>query len=278
MTERIAVIGLACRFPGAWGAGQFWRNLIDGTDSVTRATPRPVPGGTGEYVPARGELGDAEWFDAEYFGFSPREARVTSPQHRVFLECAAAALDNAGHDPWRHPGSIGVYAGGTQTGYAELLRSARDRLPSVTDWEILIGSGADFMPSRTAYKLGLRGPAVAVQAACATSLVAVHMAMRALRAGDCDIALAGGASVHYPAKQSPYSKGGIIARDGVCRTFDARAGGTVGGDGVGLVVLRRLDDALAEDDNIRAVIRGSAVNNDGADRIGYTAPGVARPP
>ncbi|RAJ43056.1 phosphopantetheine binding protein [Kitasatospora sp. SolWspMP-SS2h] len=275
----VAVIGMACRYPGAADPEEFWQNLVRGLDSVTRFPPRPVPGpagpaGAAEYVPARGLLEDPEWFDAAYFGFSPRESRVISPQHRVFLECAVEALEDAGCDPERFPGAIGVYAGSTDTSYAEVVRSRREELGPLTDMEILVGNAPDYLASRVAYKIGLRGPAVVVQAACATSLVAVHTAAQALLAGDCDVALAGGAAVRVPAKESPYVEGGILSRDGTCRTFDAGAAGTVGGDGAGIVVLKRLSDALAHGDTVRAVLRGSAVNNDGAHRIGFTAPSV----
>lgn len=275
-SAHIAVIGLACRFPGAQSPEEFWENLVRGVDAITRF-PRRLTGANGsgrEYVPAGGFLKDPEWFDAEYFGYSPREARIIDPQQRVFLECAMEALESAGCDPDRHLGTIGVYAGGTDTEYATILRSRRAMLPSVTNWEIRVATGADFLGTRVAYKLGLRGPAVTVRAACATSLVAVHVAVQALLAGDCDLALAGGASVHVPAVPSDYTEGGIISPDGTCRTFDVAAQGIVGGDGVGLVVLKRLPEALAGGDPIHAIIRGSAVNNDGADRVGYTAPGV----
>jgi phthiocerol/phenolphthiocerol synthesis type-I polyketide synthase E len=275
----IAVIGMACRFPGAGDPGAFWRNLVGGLDTVTRLTARPLPGRAADdqgaqYVPARGLLKDPEWFDAGYFGYTPREARLISPQHRVFLECGVEALEHAGYDPERYSGAIGVYAGGTQTAYAQILESQRATLKSVTDWEILLGSGTDFLVSRLAYKLGLRGPSVTVQAACATSLVAVHIAIQALLSGDCSVALAGGIAVHVPAKDSRYAKGGILSADGTCRTFDAAASGTVGSDGAGIVVLKRLADALADADHIHAVIRGSAVNNDGSDRVGFTAPSI----
>ncbi|MFI6704136.1 type I polyketide synthase [Streptomyces sp. NPDC050509] len=283
-STHIAVIGMACRFPGAGDLDAFWRNLTDGVDTVTRSAPLPVAGagsgpvrdGSGPartYVPARGLLKDPEWFDAGYFGYSPREARIIGPQHRVFLECAVEALEHAGYDPQRHPGSIGVYGGGTDTSYAQLLRRPGSA-PAATDMEILLGNAVDYLVTRVAYKLGLRGPAVTVQAACATSLAAVHTAVQALLAGDCDLALAGGVAVHAPAKTSPYVEGGIIAADGVCRTFDAAAGGTVGSDGAGIVVLKRLSEALADGDHVHAVLRGSAVNNDGSDRIGFTAPSI----
>lgn len=278
-TAHIAVIGMACRLPGAADPGTFWRNLIGGVDTITRLPEQPVPGrganGSGaQYVPARGLIKDPEWFDAGYFGYTPREARLISPQHRVFLECGVEALEDAGYDPARYSGAIGVYAGGTETGYAQILKSQRATLPSVTDFEILLANGADFLVSRLAYKLGLRGPAVTVQAACATALVAAHLAIQALLSGDCDLALAGGIAVHVPAKYSPYAKGGILSADGTCRTFDAAADGTVGSDGAGLVVLKRLADALADGDHIHAVVRGSAVNNDGSGRVGFTAPSI----
>ena len=273
LSGQIAVIGMACRFPGAADYTAFWRNLTGGVDSVTRFPPRPLPNG-GKYVPARGLLDDPEYFDAGYFGYSPREARTISPQHRVFLECAAQALDDAGHDPARYAGAIGVYAGGAETSYAQTLRSQRAALPALTDWEILLATGTDFLASRVAYKLGLRGPAVVVQAACATSLVAVHAAIAALLSGDCDLALAGGVAVHVPAKDSQFVAGGIISASGICATFDAAADGTVGADGAGVVVLKRLTEALADRDHVHAVIRGSAVNNDGSRRVGFTAPSV----
>ncbi|GAA2777041.1 type I polyketide synthase [Saccharopolyspora taberi] len=270
----IAVVGMACRFPGARDVDEYWSNLVNGVDSVTRYAEQPVAGGRDSYIPARGLLADPEWFDAGYFGLSLREARLISPQHRVFLECAAEALEDAGCDAPRYPGLIGVYGGGSETGYGHVVRSRRDGLSGVTDWEILLGSAQDFMLSRVAYKLGLTGPAINVQAACATALVAVHTAVQALLSGDCDLALAGAASVHYPEKQTPYSEGGIIAKDGTCRAFDHRGSGTVGGDGAGIVVLKRLSDALADNDTVHAVVRGTAVNNDGSHRAGFTAPGV----
>ncbi|MDF3142777.1 polyketide synthase, partial [Streptomyces sp. T21Q-yed] len=263
----IAVIGLACRFPGARDSDEFWRNLIAGKDSVTR-----VNGPQG--VAARGLLEDPERFDAAYFGVSPREARLINPQHRLFLECAVEALENAGHDPARHPGAVGVYAGSSENAYAYILKAQRARLPSVSDWEIRVANGSDFLCSRVGYKLGLRGPTVAVQAACATSLVAVHLAVQGLVNGDCDLALAGGVTVRLPTVPDTPSAGGIQAPDGVCRAFDADARGVVAGDGAGIVVLKRLAEALADGDRVDAVIRGSAVNNDGPGRIGFTAPGI----
>lgn len=271
---QIAVIGMACRFPGARDPEEFWANLAAGVDSVTRFPPRPVPGGQGSYIPAGAFVTGPEWFDAGYFGYSPREAQIIDPQQRVFLECAAEALEDAGCDPERHRGPIGVYAGSGDTSYAATLRARQATLPSVTDWEIRLATGADFLTSRVAYKLGLRGPTITVRAACATSLVAVHLAAQGLLAGDCDLALAGGVTIRLPAEPGLYAEGGVVSPDGRCRSFDAGARGLVGGQGACVVALKRLPEALADGYPVRAIMRGSAVNNDGPDRIGYTAPSV----
>ncbi|MGW1433157.1 type I polyketide synthase [Streptomyces sp. NPDC002431] len=264
-TVPVAVIGMACRFPKAGNADEFWRNLVEGRDAVTRVTG---PRGTA----ARGLLDDPECFDAHYFGMSPREARLVNPQHRVFLECAVEALEDAGVDPARYQGTVGVYGGSSENAYAHGLIARGARQPSVSAYEIRMGNGADFLCSRVAYKLGLRGPAVAVQAGCATSLVSVHLAVQGLLSGGCDLALAGGVTVRFPFVLDEATEAGIQAPDGVCRAFDADARGAVGADGVGLVVLKRLDRALADGDRIDAVVLGSAVNNDGADRMGFAAP------
>ncbi|HEX8106576.1 MAG TPA: polyketide synthase, partial [Kofleriaceae bacterium] len=268
----LAVVGMALRFPGAADPDAFWRNLAGGVESITRL---PAPAGAA-HVPACGVLADPDCFDAELFGYAPRDALIIDPQHRVFLECAWEALEHAGYDPTRYPGPIGIYAGSSQTGYAELLRARRDAelLAGIGDFALRVGSGLDFLTSRVAYKLGLRGPAVTVQTACSTSLVAIHLACQALLAGDCEIALAGGVTVHVPACPGEYSADGILSADGRCRAFDAAAGGTVGGDGAGVVVLKRLDAALADGDAIHAVVLASAINNDGAGKAGYTAPSV----
>ncbi len=268
----LAVIGMAVRLPGASTPAEYWHNLAGGVESITAL---PVPAGA-RHQPACGLLADPDCFDAEFFGYAPREALIIDPQHRVFLECAWEALEDAGYDPTRFAGLIGVYAGSSQTGYANLLAGRRDSplLADVGDFELRLGCGLDFLTTRASYKLGLRGPAVTVQTACSTSLVAIHLAAQALLAGECDLALAGGATVHVPAYPGEYSETGILSADGHCRAFDATADGTVGGDGAGIVVLKRLSEALADGDTISAVILGSAVNNDGADKIGYTAPSV----
>ncbi|MFJ6618136.1 type I polyketide synthase [Kitasatospora sp. NPDC091335] len=268
----LAVVGMAGRYPGARDLGEFWDNLVKGTESVTRFPGDPS---TPEYVPALGVLEDADGFDAAFFGYSPREALILDPQQRLFLTCAWEALEDAGYDPRSCAGPVGVYAGSSQTGYLDTLMAHRDRLGPVSEWQLRLATGIDFLTSRVAHRLGLTGPAVTVQTACSTSLVAVHLAAQALLSGECDLALAGGASVNVPARLPEYSEGGVISPDGRCRAFDARARGTVAGNGVGIVVLKRLADALRDGDHVRAVLRGTAVNNDGLDKVGFTAPGVA---
>ena len=266
----IAVVGMAGRFPGAANVDEYWANLVGGVESLTVfPTDDPV-----DHVPSAGVVEDADRFDAAFFGCSPAEALILDPQHRLFLESAWEALEDSGCDPSTYPGAIGVYGGSTESGYLERLRSQPERLPAVGDFQLRVATGIDFLTTRVAYKLGLRGPAVTVQTACSTSLVAIHLAAQALLGGECDMALAGGVTVTAPAEPGEYDEGGIIARDGHCRTFDADAGGTVAGNGVGIVVLKRLADALAEGDQIRAVLMGSAVNNDASAKIGFTAPGV----
>jgi acyl transferase domain-containing protein len=267
--SHLAVIGMAGRFPGASDVDTFWDNLAAAVESVTQ-WPREPDG----HIPACGVLADADCFDADFFGFAPRDALMLDPQHRLLLECAWHALEHAGYDPDRTTGPIGVYAGSSHTAYAEYLSARRAELDGVGDFALRLGTGMDFLTTRVSYKLGLTGPAVTVQTACSTSLVAIHLAGQALLAGECDLALAGGVTAHVPPYPGEYSADGIIAADGHCRAFDARATGTVGGDAVGLVVLKRLEDAHADGDTIHAVMRGSAVNNDGSDKIGYSAPSI----
>ncbi len=265
----VAIVGIAGRFPGASDLRAFWQGLATGTESVTR-----FDSGAGGATPAYGVVEDADSFDAAFFGIAPGEALMLDPQHRVFMECAWEALENAGCDPATYPGSIGVYGGSGDTGHFGTLRANRDRWPGVSDWHLRLASGADFLTSRVAYKLGLTGPAVTVQTACSTSLVAVHVAAQALLTGECDMALAGGVTVRVPAPIDELADAGVIAADGRCRAFDAAADGTVGGDGAGIVALKRLEDAIADGDHVHAVIRGSAINNDGAGKMGFAAPSV----
>jgi amino acid adenylation domain-containing protein len=279
----IAVVGMAGRFPGARGVEQFWKNLRAGVESVTFFTDEeliaagvdPATLARPDYVKAGVVLEDVEQFDASFFGYSPREAEVMDPQHRLFLECAWEALERAGHDPERDGGSVGVFAGAGASTYAHNLLTHPEIVEAVGGLQIAIGNDKDHLPTHVSYKLNLRGPSVAVQTACSTSLVAVHMACQSLLNGECRTALAGGASIHVAGKQGyVYQEGGIYSPDGHCRAFDEQARGTVSGSGVGVVVLKRLEDALADGDHVHAVIKGSAVNNDGSAKVGYTAPSV----
>ena len=282
----VAVIGMAGRFPGARHPDELWRNLIRGKESIRFFSDEEVaaagvdpqvlaePG----YVKAGGVLDGVELFDAEYFGFSPREAERMDPQHRIFLECAVEALENAGCDPHNHDGSIGVYAGaGANTYLFNQLRGNGGFVEPSGAYALFLGNDKDFLTTWVSYKLRLDGPSVSVQTACSTSLVAVHLACQSLLHGECEMALAGGVSIAVPQDAGYlYQEGMILSPDGHCRAFDARAAGTVRGSGAGIVVLKPLAAALAAGDRVRAVIRGSAINNDGASKVGYTAPSVER--
>ncbi|MGD2116439.1 MAG: polyketide synthase, partial [Acidobacteriota bacterium] len=281
--DAIAVVGLGCRFPGARNADEFWRNLCGGVESIrTFSTTEladagvdPSLAGHPRYVPRRGTVDGIERFDAEFFGLTPREAEITDPQHRLFLECAWQALESAGYAPGTFEGRAGVYAGVRINSY--LLRNLlpnRELVAAAGDFPVLTGNDKDYLSTRVSYKLDLRGPSVTVQTACSTSLVAVHLACESLLSGECDLALAGGVNLEVPQAQGyVYAEEGILAPDGHCRAFDAAARGTVPGSGLGAVVLKRLDDAVDDGDRIRAVLRGWAMNNDGGAKVGYTAPG-----
>lgn len=281
--SEIAVIGLAGRFPGAKTINQFWDNLKNGVESISFFTDEELLASGVEshilndhnFVKARAELDDVELFDAEFFGFSPREAQITDPQHRLFLECSWEALEVAAYNPETFNGLIGVYAGSSFNGYLLNIYLDPTFRNSVDHHQMMIAGDKDFLTTRVSYKLGLEGPSYAVQTACSTSLVAVHLASQGLLNGECDMALAGGVSVKYPRKTGYfYREGGITSPDGHCRTFDAKAQGTVGGEGVGIVVLKRLEDALEDRDCIHAILKGSAINNDGSLKVSYTAPRI----
>jgi phthiocerol/phenolphthiocerol synthesis type-I polyketide synthase E len=277
----VAVIGIGCRFPGAADPEAFWDNLAAGVESVTFFTGEQLaaagaPGWLRDhprYVPAQGVLRDADRFDAAFFGVSPQEAALLDPQQRVLLECAWHTLEDAGRPPSPSTGRIALFAGGYRNSYVEL--AGRDPDPH-RSFLLGIGNEPDYLASRAAYLLDLTGPAVTVQTACSSSLVAVHLAVQALLSGECELALAGGVTVR--AAEGPgyvAAEGGLYSPDGHCRAFDAAADGAVIGEGVGLVALKRLSAAQADGDRIRAVIKGSAIGNDGAERVGYTAPSVA---
>lgn len=283
--EAVAIVGMAGRFPGARGLEEFWRNLRDGVESIRFFTDEELAAAgiaphvlsDPTYVKARGELADIDLFDAALFRFTPREAEIADPQQRIFLECVWEALEDAGYDAARYQGDIGLYGGASMNTYLiNNLLSNRRLIDAMGLLQTSVFSRNDHLTTHTAYTLNLKGPSVTVQTACSTSLVAVHMACQALTGYQCDMALAGGVAVSVPNRIGYlYQEGGIESPDGHCRAFDARASGTVSGSGSGVVVLKRLADALADGDDIRAVIRSTAINNDGAEKIGYTAPSVA---
>ncbi|WP_170158697.1 non-ribosomal peptide synthetase/type I polyketide synthase [Micromonospora noduli] len=279
----IAVVGMALRVPGAATLDAFWSNLRDGVESLTTLDDAdliadgvaPEEFNHPDYVRALGVLDDPAGFDARFFGFSAREAQLLDPQHRIFLECAWEALEHAGHPFDSTTPVTGVYAGVGESSYLlhNLLPNA-DLVARVGAFQTSIGNDKDFLPTRVSYKVNLRGPSISVQTGCSTSLVAVHMAAQALLAGECDVALAGGATVIARRRGYRHTQGGILSADGHCRAFDAEATGAVAGSGAGVVVLKRLADAMTDGDLVHAVIRGSAVNNDGDRKVGFTAPSV----
>jgi len=282
LLEGVAIVGMACRFPGANDIESFWRNLCDGVESITffsdeeldRLAVDPAESSDPKYVRARGIIDGVEEFDAGFFGFTRKEAEITDPQHRLFLECCAEALEHAGCDAYGR--AVSVYGGAGANMYlmnhlanSGYLRDGGNLL------QALLHNKNDHMVTRVAYKLNLKGPSAAVQTACSTSLVAVSMACQALLSYQTDAALAGGATIMVPQNIGYlYNDAGIMSPDGHCRAFDATAKGTVSGNGVGVVVLKRYQDAVEAGDTIWAVIRGSAINNDGALKAGYTAPSV----
>ncbi|AZM55527.1 hypothetical protein DMA15_25565 [Streptomyces sp. WAC 01529] len=279
----IAIVGMSGRFPGAPDLDTYWANLRDGVCSLTDFTEAelladgadPAELRRPEHVPAKGYLADADRFDAELFGFNRTEAAALDPQHRLLLETAWAALEDAGRDPLAARDRTGVYVGGSPTEHMLAAHTDRRLAASLGAMQIRILTDREFLAPWISYRLGLEGPSLTVQTACSTSLTAVHLAAQALLLGECDTALAGGVSVDTVRRQGyVHYEGGIFSPDGRCRPFDERAGGTVPGSGVGVVVLRRLSDALADGDPIRAVVRGSALTNDGATKVGFTAPGV----
>jgi acyl transferase domain-containing protein/thioesterase domain-containing protein/acyl carrier protein len=281
----IAIVGMAGRFPGARNLREFWQNLHDGVESIRSLTDGELlaAGADAEelrqadYVKRASILDDVPLFDAAFFGLSPRDAAIMDPQHRHFLECAWEALEDAGHPPHGFSGSIGVFAGSGMNSYLIHNLLANRRLTESAGLFQLkqTGNDKDVLATRVSYQLDLRGPSINVQTACSTSLVAVHLACQSLLNYECDMALAGGVTIEIPhGRGYTYREGEILSRDGHCRSFDAASTGTVFGSGAGIVVLRRLEDAIADRDNLRAVILGSAINNDGARKVGYLAPSV----
>ncbi|WP_165949705.1 type I polyketide synthase [Micromonospora sp. KC207] len=281
--ERIAIVGMSGRFPGAAGIAEFWQNLLDGKESISFFTPEelaeagvdPQLAARPDYVPARPVLDGIADFDAGFFGFSPRAAALTDPQQRMFLEVCWEALEDAGYGA--PGGRVGVF-GGTNLSTYFLHSQQYDLLTAgeINDYEVVMGNDKDALTTTVSYVFDLTGPSIAVQTFCSTSLVAVHLACRSLRAGECELALAGGVSIRVPNRVGHvYQEGGMASPDGHVRAFDAAARGSMFGDGAAVVALKPLADALRDGDTVWAVIRGSAMNNDGAMKVGYTAPSVA---
>lgn len=287
----IAVVGMSCRLPKSPDVHQFWQNLLDGKECLTHLTDADllsagvdassVRNDSG-YVPVKGLMDDVENFDAKFFGILPNEAKLMDPQHRVFLELAWDCLEDAGYNSEDYEGKIGVWAGNYLDTYA-LSNLVTDR-QFLKDWipaiqvgslQAELGNDKDYLATRVAFKLNLRGPAMTVQSACSTSLVAISQACQSIRAGACDMALAGGITITLPEKKGYYfTPDGILSQDGSCRAFDEKASGTVFSNGAGIVLLKRLDDALQDGDHIHAVIKGVALNNDGGRKHSYTAPSI----
>jgi len=282
-TEKVAIIGMAGQFPEASNIKEFWQNLVNGVESLSTYTDNELLA-AGEdpetikhpnYVKSGTSLANAEMFDAAFFDFSPKEALYTNPQQRLFLETCWEAMENSGYRADNYPGAIGVFGGTSNNGYAERLYLQADSASPTDRFQIMMGNDPDFLTTRVAYKLNLKGPALTIQTACSTSLVAIHQACQSLLTYQCDMALSGGVCVHlHQGRGYFYQEGMIFSPDGHCRTFDSEAQGTVFGQGAGIVVLKRLSEARADNDTIMAVINGSAINNDGAMKVGMTAPSV----
>ena len=288
---KIAVIGLACRFPGAANADEYWKNLIEGKESITHFSDAELQASefhfedlknNPDYVRSRGVLAGIDMFDAGFFEMTPKEAAETDPQHRVWLETAWDALENAGCDPFTYPGAIGVFAGAAINTYLinNVLRDKVKlenyiRLRGTESYQIMTGNDSMFIPTRTSYKFNLRGPAISIQTACSSSLVAISQACQSLFSFESDICLAGGIAIQVPQETGYlFQEGAIPSPDGKCRPFDANGNGTVFSNGVGVVILKRMEDAIRDHDTIYASIMGWALNNDGNKKVSYMAPSV----
>ena len=281
----IAIVGMSVNVPGAEGVDAYWANLRDGVSALKRrdAAHLRAAGESAErmarpnYVPVTAEMPGYDMFDAEFFGFSPKDAAILDPQHRKFLEVAWEAMEQAGHMPESLSGPVGVYAGCGMGSYFYFNICSNPDLVDDVGMFLLrhTGNDKDFLSTRVSHVLDLKGPSINLQTACSTSLVVIHYAAQALRAGEIDMALAGGVTIELPQGRGyEFKENEILSPDGECHAFDHRAQGTVFGSGAGAVALRRLEDAIADGDPIWAVIKGSAVNNDGAAKAGYLAPSV----
>ncbi|MEM7363334.1 MAG: type I polyketide synthase, partial [Pseudomonadota bacterium] len=281
----IAIVGMAVRVPGANTPEEYWSNLRNGVESVqfyddSELIDRGVPPEmvrNPDYVKAGAPLADFDQFDPDFFGFSPKEAGILDPQHRQFYECAWEAMERAGHTPSRFDGAVGVFAGCGMGAYFSFNILTNPELINSVGLFLLrhTGNDKDFLSTRVSYNFDLKGPSVNVQTACSTSAVATHLACQSLLSEECDMALAGGVTLEIPHGHGYlYKEGEILSPDGHCRAFDHRSKGTIFGSGTGVVVLRRLEDAIQDGDHIHAVILGTAVNNDGSGKVGYLAPSV----
>jgi acyl transferase domain-containing protein len=279
----VAIIGMSGRFPGARDLTELWTNLRDGVESVRPLRPDELEAAGVDpsalsnpyFVPAGSVLDGPEMFDANFFGYSPREAQSLDPQQRLFMETSWLALEDAGYDPGTFPGLIGVYGGCAMSTYLHRLEANPEFMALLGYLQVYIGNDKDYLTTHVSHRLDLRGPSFSVQTACSTSLLAVAIAADQLTSGQCDMALAGGVCVRSPQETGYYFEpGGIFSPDGHCRVFDEKAAGVVFGNGVGVVVLKRLADALADGDTIDAVLRGWAVNNDGSAKASYAAPSL----
>lgn len=280
---KLAIIGMAGRFPGANNIGEFWDNLLNSVESISSFTEEELRANgvpdqwlrDKSYVRSKGIISDIEFFDAEFFGYYPREAELMDPQHRLFLECGWSAFEDAGCNIETFSGDVGVFGSCSVPSYMTWASQSATSQHGI-DPLLKFGCNPSYLASRVSYKFNLRGPSLVVQTACSSSLVALHLARQSLMCGECDMALVGAASLSIPQVSGVYSKtGGIISTDKHCRAFDDKANGTVVGSAVAAIVLKRYDDAVRDHDTIRAVILGSAVNNDGNAKVGFTAPSVA---
>ncbi|MBK9760172.1 MAG: hypothetical protein IPO90_09425 [Flavobacteriales bacterium] len=279
----IAIIGMSGRFPGAANVEELWKNLLAKKNSISTWTADEIDPSVpaelrndSDYVKARGVIADADKFDASFFGVNPRLAALMDPQQRVFLETAWGALEDAAYDPAQFAGLIGVYAGmGNNTYFTRNVIGHPELIEQVGDFAVMTANEKDYIATRLAFEFDLRGPALSIHTACSTSLVAIAQAFKALREGECDMALAGGIAITAPINSGiVYNEGGMYSPDGSTRTFDAQGKGTSFSDGVGIIVLKRLDDAIRDNDHIYATIKGAALNNDGSDKASFTAPSV----
>ncbi|WP_052260662.1 type I polyketide synthase [Photobacterium gaetbulicola] len=280
----VAIVGMAGKFPGAEDIEQYWQLLAEGKEAITffkdeeldSLSVDPSMVKDPNYIKARGVIDKPEYFDAAFFGIAPREAEIMDPQHRLFLELSWTALENAGYNPDAVPGPVGVFAGAGFNSYMVMkLTLDPSFITQENALQHLFNNDKDYVATRTSYKLNLRGPSVNVQSACSTSLVATHLACQSLLSGESDMVLAGGIAVRVPQNAGYwYQQGSIFSKDGHCRAYDADANGTVSGNGGGVVVLKRLEDAQRDGDRVYAVIKGTAINNDGAGKVGFTAPSV----